>query len=756
MNRKILSALALTTIISMGSATAATLPGLNTTTGVDTSRNCVHNSFKYQTSTNIAVGPHCFATPDYSTIPRVAAVDKSKTKAQLKAVQSTSPLHPDSYLARGSVATRPIQSAPRAANSAGIAKFVSNELPRRYLPEQFKSWLRTGFNAGDGVGAHDNIPIYTVDSSNPYQEFATFNSKDARVVNFPHLVKMNSGKVPLPSWAKTSDGGDKALAIYDVATGIYRSYFHAVKDGNGVWQYSSAGYIYTDPKTRNVGEHNYWLTHVAGGSSVVGMSNELTQIGAEEVKRGKINHMVSVTFPDYANTPSFPAKISDGRLSLTADKNAPRPGQVFTFPKSFDVDAYAKANNVDPTTVAIMKAVKNYGGIIADRNAFVMAFNFENPYGMGKGVNKYKSDPVLANKMSKLAINKFPWGKTEWVVPDYAKTHVQSNSAPVVKNVTSNRGNPGGANQVTIPTLKATDTEDGTLSTGKTLRITSIPKNGRLYYNKAKVTEGKVIKNYNPKSLKLDPNDGKITVKFKYSFSDSRGAWATPATVTQNFTSTAITGYVFNDVNNNGVKNTSDKGIPKVRINFVNVANGDRYSATTSTSGKFTRHLYPGTWRVVRSSVSGYKGGVVKPYRTSNSTLVKVSAGKTYHSNFGMYKSGKFVATVYQDKNRNGYKNTKEPGLNRVKVNLKGSVRHPSGALRTVSKTGYTNKYGVVKFTGLVPGVYTVTEYTPKKYKTTKNRVGNSGGKVSGDKIISVNISSGKTSNNYRFGEVRK
>ena len=460
--RKRMTAIAAATLMSAVTLTtsALALGSINTATGVDTTRNCVQNGFHYKpTSGTTAVGPHCYATPDSTLDRKLAPVVSTKTKADLQAVQKRSPLDPKNYLAEGTVAKRLVADAPRATNSRAIATFVSDELPRKYLPDQFDSWLRMGANIGGGVAAHDNIPIYTVDSSNPYQEFATFNSNDARVTNFPKIVEMNSGKIPLPSWAKPSDGGDHSLAIYDVATGVWRSYFNVSKDAKGVWQYASSGYWYGDPATQKAGDRNYWLSLIQGTSSVIGMSNELTQIGFQEVKNSEINHMVSFTFPDYIPGASFPAKQSDGRLDPAAYPNAPKAGQVFTFPKNFDIDAYAKANGIDATTKALMKAVQLYGGIVADRNNFVMAANFENPYGMGvratnPNANPWRDDPVVSAKINGMDLNKFPWAQTEWLPANYAgDTMVVPGSTTILTptRVLDTRNTLGGVNRSVKP-----------------------------------------------------------------------------------------------------------------------------------------------------------------------------------------------------------------------------------------------------------------------------------------------------------------
>lgn len=404
----------------IGSTPSFAAPGIDLDTGYRSSGKCVENGFKYTRSGNIAEGPHCFATTDRSTKPVLATVDKKKTANDLKLVESWSPLSPTKYLARGTMATRRITNAPKHSQSSIMASAVAK------IPSLYNNLgVITGVNVGNGVHAHDNIPIYTVDSSNPAQKYATFRSNDARVVNFPGIKRVNTGKIPLPTWAKPSDGGDKALAIYDVATGIWRSYFHVVKTGTSTYSFASGGYWYADDiANRRAGDSNYWLSLIQGTSSVIGLSNELTQIGFEEVKKGSINHMVSVTFANYPSEASFPAKQSDGNLPKDKYPVAPKAGQIFTFPKTMDIDKYCADNNLDELTKMIMKAIQTHGGIIADRNFFCHAFNFENPYGIAEyasvGKNAWKEDAKAKRLINGFQANKFPWAKTEWIAENYA------------------------------------------------------------------------------------------------------------------------------------------------------------------------------------------------------------------------------------------------------------------------------------------------------------------------------------------------
>lgn len=418
------------TLLAAGLALSSCLPaGLDTARGFDTQRNCIYNGFDYQAPDAIAEADHCVTTTDNSTIAPLAEVDPEKTLADLHATQNWDPLDPDHYLAAGTMATRGIpEDAPVAPNSTGIASFVSDELPRMYLPPRWADTIRLGASVGMGVQSNDSVPIYVVDSSNPYQNLQTFSSTDRRVTTFPKLVQMTTGQIPLPTWAAPSIGGDHALAIYDMGTGIWRSYFGVTPHSGGGWVFSSAGYWYGDRGGRKAGSWNYWLGLIQGSSSVAGISDELTQIGPEEVRSDQIDHMISMTFPDYkSGSASFPSKQTDGSLDPSAYPNAPEVGQVFTLPKSFDVDAYAAQRGLGPTMAAILHAIQDHGGIITDKNHWVMSLNFENPLGFGVRAddpdnNLWATDPVLSSKMTQLNndLNKFPWSATEWLATDYA------------------------------------------------------------------------------------------------------------------------------------------------------------------------------------------------------------------------------------------------------------------------------------------------------------------------------------------------
>ena len=494
--------------------------------------------------TNVAPGPTCYWNPDQKaqSIATLAPVNSSLTKAQLTTTENTSPL--SGKLARDSFAAKKLTGTEAVvANSSEISRTFLE-----YTGDAGNHPVTTAINAGtvkkdraQTVGGHENIPTLAVNSANPHQEYVEVVSRDGRVNANAENKRILTGGVPIPKWLAEDHGlsGDQSVALYDEATGIWRSYFKFVKDadaqtytstarvqvgggnvstpksakiqydnvgrgnagqtvtinapvsidaksGNartsypiargakfrlaknvpgasidantGVITYkipagtrgtvdipvavdypatyhvSSGGYMLAKPNFGGVGEDNYWLTLKNGTSSVVGLANELTQIGVDELKAGKINHMVSITAADYAAlVSSFPAKGTDGKLDMSKYPNAPRAGQRGFLPANFDVEEHLRntGHAEDELSRMILTAMKEYGFIIADRNLFTNAFNLEAassyaPYAR-QGKNVYKEDPQLAAMFANFVPsgftgNQFPWQQVQWMPVNYTES----------------------------------------------------------------------------------------------------------------------------------------------------------------------------------------------------------------------------------------------------------------------------------------------------------------------------------------------
>lgn len=197
-----------------------------------------------------------------------------------------------------------------------------------------------------------------------------------------------------------------------------------------VYSFASGGYIHGEPDFKGLGADNYWLNLRSGTSSVVGMQNELTQIGVDELLSGKINHAISMTWMDYSKVSSFPAKMADGSMTPEEFPHTNRAGQRFTFPDEFDVDKFVEQNKglnmpQDEVMRMILNAAKEYGVIITDRNLFTNAFNFESPAGYApyarEGKNVYTDNPELKELMRTFVPYNFPIMEAEWLEVDFAE-----------------------------------------------------------------------------------------------------------------------------------------------------------------------------------------------------------------------------------------------------------------------------------------------------------------------------------------------
>ena len=321
-----------------------------------------------------------------------------------KLAQTADPFQPGEYLGNGTVFTRSVADMPLADNSAAITQYAPTMAKNNY-------GVVTGLNHKSY-----NIPIYIVDSSDPKQHYATITSDDARVNASADIKSHTTGKIPLPEYATPAGGGDKSFAVYDKATGLMREYFYAVKQPDGSWKVSAAGYFQGQAGLDDLGVKNYWMQHEHGGSAVVRMLNPLSQIGISEILAGRINHAVSVTLPNAKKgVISFPAQDSDG---TDENPNAPAEGQWFRIKPGVDLDTYTRGGQpLGELTKMIAKAVQTYGGYGADKNLNNFAFNAESAHNyLARG----KEDPwreggEIAQKVgNNMNINDFPWELVEW------------------------------------------------------------------------------------------------------------------------------------------------------------------------------------------------------------------------------------------------------------------------------------------------------------------------------------------------------
>ena len=243
---------------------------------------------------------------------------------------------------------------------------------------------------------------------------------------------------------------------------------------------------------------------------------------------------------------------------------------------------------------------------------------------------------------------------------------------------------------------------------------------------------------------------------------------------TQKLPKASLSGFVFEDCNDNGVFEpiaNAEEPIAGATVVLTGTDNnGTAVSATTTTSSIgfyiFT-DLNPGTYSVAEPGTLtktlpdgtvvdyldgkthvGTAGGVAATDLVSGVTLTANAQGVDY--DFGEVYS-QLSGSVFFDKNANGQfePNLGETPLAGVTVALVGT--NDQG--QAVSIVATTNSQGQYTFANLRPGNYSVVETEPAGFTSTINTAGSAGGTVNGDTILNVNIDGCTIANGYNFGE---
>ncbi len=242
----------------------------------------------------------------------------------------------------------------------------------------------------------------------------------------------------------------------------------------------------------------------------------------------------------------------------------------------------------------------------------------------------------------------------------------------------------------------------------------------------------------------------------------------------------SISGHVYHDRNNNGVRETGEEGIANVRLklqvldasgNYVDLTDA---STTTDTNGYYVfENLDPFlTYRVVeyqpegwtdgKDSVGSLGGSNIENDKLSGITPKFDEHGVDY--DFGEYKKGSIRGGVYEDDDNDGTRDPDERGISGVEIWL--CVVDENGNKINIKKT-VTDENGNYSFDDLDPGfTYCVTEVQPEEYCNGITTPGTVDGTTNGsvnvdlpegyDQIHDINLNSGEHGVNYNFGEGKR
>ncbi|MEZ5057702.1 MAG: SdrD B-like domain-containing protein [Saprospiraceae bacterium] len=193
-----------------------------------------------------------------------------------------------------------------------------------------------------------------------------------------------------------------------------------------------------------------------------------------------------------------------------------------------------------------------------------------------------------------------------------------------------------------------------------------------------------------------------------------------------------IGGYVWEDLNQNGIQNNNEPAISNVRVQLYNQTSGLVGTTTTDVNGRyFFQNVSNGTFYVQFTSPSGLIGTIQNAGNGSNDSDPNPITGTTNTFQFhpidgdnndidaGYYKpTGSLGGYVWEDANENGIQNNGENPIEDVVVQLQGNTGNVLATTSTDGNGNYT-------FSNLQAGIYRIAFITPSGYVITIQNAGN-------------------------------
>ena len=232
----------------------------------------------------------------------------------------------------------------------------------------------------------------------------------------------------------------------------------------------------------------------------------------------------------------------------------------------------------------------------------------------------------------------------------------------------------------------------------------------------------------------------------------------------------SLSGFAYQDHNNNGNKDAGEDGIAGVTITLTGQAASGGFACgaavcttTTAADGSYTftqlRNANGAGYTVTETQPAAYLDGITRKGTVANVSCaacvdsvanvisaIPFNAGNSHANfNFGEISNGSITGTVYFDANSNGVRDAGELGIAGVPIALSG----------TLTRNTSTDASGNFSFTALQAGNYTLTEVQPSGYIDGVDLAGTSGGTVNTPKnaISNITLAAGANATGYLFGE---
>jgi len=229
----------------------------------------------------------------------------------------------------------------------------------------------------------------------------------------------------------------------------------------------------------------------------------------------------------------------------------------------------------------------------------------------------------------------------------------------------------------------------------------------------------------------------------------------------------SLSGFVYSDANNDGIRQGGESGIVGVTITLSGADDlGNAVNVTTPTLGDGSysfANLRPGTYTITESQPGGFFDGKETVGSQASGTVNNAAESNTIAAitlnpgvagtgnNFGELTPASLSGIVFSDLDNDGSVDSGENGIGGATVTLTGTDDLGSAVSTAVTTPGD----GTFTFGNLRPGTYTITETQPGAFLDGIDTAGTLGGSAAVNDVISgIVVAAADAGTDNRFGEV--
>ncbi|MCG8651062.1 MAG: carboxypeptidase regulatory-like domain-containing protein, partial [Pirellulales bacterium] len=222
-----------------------------------------------------------------------------------------------------------------------------------------------------------------------------------------------------------------------------------------------------------------------------------------------------------------------------------------------------------------------------------------------------------------------------------------------------------------------------------------------------------------------------------------------------------ISGYVFEDQSNDGIRDVGEVGIEQTRIALVDSVGNIVATTQTDQNGRYEfTGIAPGQYSLVETQPAGFLDGLDSVGRIRGNSVGQTGPGSDTLSlitlkqgdqgveyNFGELRAASLSGRVHADLDDDCVLDPGEQTLAAVVIRLLDE----SG--NEVARTS-TNNNGEYSFSSIAPGTYTIIEEQPDGFLEGSATPGNAGGDAQGaNRVANIVLAPGEVAVDYDFCE---